>query len=207
MPDMKTEDTDDLAMRSFRKLAVNNVLANYRLSRAVMALPPVEFSARRTSFFPSLKATLNHIYYVDWLYIDALCYGELGPWPHAGEEPFDDPSELSAAQHDLDIKLFALCQNHTSKSLGDIIGIDRGDRVQHERMDDILTHLFQHQTHHRGQVHAMLAGATTKPPQLDEFIVADDAKFRKDELAAMGWDERWLEFEPPPGSPRLPFPG
>jgi hypothetical protein len=40
----------------------------------------------------------------------------------------------------------------------------------------------------------MLSGAAVKPPQLDEFIVADDAKFRREELAAFGWDESVLEF-------------
>jgi uncharacterized damage-inducible protein DinB len=56
----------------------------------------------------------------------------------------------------------------------------------------VLGHLFQHQTHHRGQVHAMLAGTSVKPPQLDEFIVADDGRFRGDELAALGWSEEDL---------------
>jgi uncharacterized damage-inducible protein DinB len=59
-------------------------------------------------------------------------------------------------------------------------------------MEDVLGHLFQHQTHHRGQVHAMLAGSSVTPPQLDEFIVADDARFRGDEIAALGWSEERL---------------
>lgn len=201
------DDVNDLAMRSFRKLSVNNVLANYRLSRSVTGLSKEEFRARRTGFFPSLQATLNHIYFVDWLYIEALTSGELGSWPHANEMPYEDAAELYAAQHDLDIELFALCQNYAWDCLAVPIEIDRGDRIQTERTDDILTHLFQHQTHHRGQVHAMLAGTRVTPPQLDEFIVADDARFRIDELAAIGWDETWLEFEPPPGYTRLKFPG
>ena len=40
-----------------------------------------------------------------------------------------------------------------------------------ERLDAVLAHLFQHQIHHRGQAHAMLAGTDVPPPQLDEFFL------------------------------------
>ncbi len=40
----------------------------------------------------------------------------------------------------------------------------------------------------------MLAGTDISPPQLDEFIVADDAPVRGRELAALGWTEADLEF-------------
>ena len=45
-----------------------------------------------------------------------------------------------------------------------------------------LAHLFNHQTHHRGQVHAMLAGTGVPPPQLDEFFLDWD----RHPSAAMG---------------------
>ena len=47
-------------------------------------------------------------------------------------------------------------------------------------------HLFQHQIHHRGQVHAMLAGTPVKPPQLDEFFMAEEAPLRESELRDLG---------------------
>ena len=40
----------------------------------------------------------------------------------------------------------------------------------------------------------MLSGTSVKPPQLDEFIVGDDAGVRKVELDALGWSERDLMF-------------
>ena len=43
-----------------------------------------------------------------------------------------------------------------------------------ERIDAMLAHLFQHQVHHRGQAHAMLAGTDVPPPQLDEFFLDFD---------------------------------
>ncbi|TIY07700.1 MAG: damage-inducible protein DinB, partial [Mesorhizobium sp.] len=43
-----------------RRMARNNLWSNDRLYRAVLELKPGEFEAERTSFFPSIKATLNH---------------------------------------------------------------------------------------------------------------------------------------------------
>ena len=53
----------------------------------------------------------------------------------------------------------------------------------------LLAHLFQHQIHHRGQAHAMLAGTPVKPPQLDEFFCANEAHLRAAELAELGLSE------------------
>ncbi|WP_049734620.1 DinB family protein [Rhizobium ecuadorense] len=178
--------------RSFRKLAYNNALANHRLLQACAALKPGEFEARRTSFFPSIKETLNHIITVDWFYVDGLEGGTLGYQAFEIDEPFDDIASLAQAQAKVDQRLVALCEALTPERLVSAVRLHRGDRIQEERMDDVLAHLFQHQTHHRGQAHAMLSGTSVAPPQLDEFIVADDARFRGRELAGLDWSEESL---------------
>lgn len=178
--------------RSFRKLAYNNALANHRLHAAGARLQPGEFEAPRTGFFPSIKETLNHIITVDWFYVDGLEGGTLGLKAFEVDEPFDDIASLAEAQAKVDRRLCDLCEALTPDKIVSTVNIHRGERIQRERMEDILGHLFQHQTHHRGQVHAMLAGTTVKPPQLDEFIVGDDARFRSGELAALGWSEAEL---------------
>nr|WP_293275621.1 DinB family protein [Nannocystis sp.] len=61
--------------------------------------------------------------------------------------------------------------------------------MQHEPATRLLAHLFQHQIHHRGQVHAMLAGSSVAPPQLDEFFCANEAELRTAELAELGYSE------------------
>ena len=54
---------------------------------------------------------------------------------------------------------------------------DRGEEgMIPERIGDLLAHLFIHQIHHRGQVHAMLSGTSVKPPQLDEFFLDYDKR-------------------------------
>ena len=55
-----------------RQLAHNARLANARLDRACMALPPGEWEAARTSFFPSLKQTMVHLLDADRWYIGLL---------------------------------------------------------------------------------------------------------------------------------------
>jgi uncharacterized damage-inducible protein DinB len=63
-----------------------------------------------------------------------------------------------------------------------------------ERTDRILLHLFEHQIHHRGQVHCMLSGTAVAPPQLDEFFLAADEPFRRKDMQALGLTEAdiWL---------------
>ncbi|WP_431300722.1 DinB family protein [Tabrizicola sp. BL-A-41-H6] len=173
--------------RPYRQLARNNRLANRRLAGAIAALQPGEWEAPRTSFFPSLRATMNHIYLVDRFYIDALQGGTLGVSVFASPEPFPDPAPLAAAQDALDTTVLALITD--APDLNRPVHIHRADRIQTETLADTLMHLFLHSQHHRGQVHAMLSGSTVKPPQLDEFFMADDARFRADDLAALGWTE------------------
>ena len=75
------------------------------------------------------------------------------------------------------------------EDLDKIIRVHRGTRVQEERCDRLLLHLFQHDIHHRGQAHAMLSGTSVKPPQLDEFFSIAEAPLRAAEFAELGWTE------------------
>jgi uncharacterized damage-inducible protein DinB len=49
-----------------------------------------------------------------------------------------------------------------------------------------LAHVFEHQIHHRGQAHAMLAGTSIAPPQLDEFFCEQDSQSIATELEKLG---------------------
>lgn len=176
-------------LRPYRQLARNAHLANRRLAKAIAALQPGEWDAPRTSFFPSLRATLNHIYTVDLFYLDALQGGTLGVAAFDTEEPYPDPAMLFPAQFALDLQAIALVDSLTAEDLARPIQIHRRDRIQIDSMADTLMHVFLHDQHHRGQVHAMLSGTSVASPQLDEFFMADDARFRVGDLAALGWDE------------------
>ena len=177
-------------------MAHQNAWANHRLLAACSQLSQADFAAPRTSFFPSIKATLNHIVTVDWYYVDALERGVRGQPvdPDARrvfepEQPFETSAALSEAQHAVDRRLVALCEGLTDAALGAVCEIQREGRVDRENIVRLLSHLFEHQIHHRGQVHAMLAGTPVQPPQLDEFFLAVEAPLRAAELAELGTSE------------------
>jgi uncharacterized damage-inducible protein DinB len=176
-------------VQPFRAFAYNNAWANHRLLTACKQLTEEEFAAARTGFFPSLQRTLNHIYVIDLFYIDALEGGWLGPRAWENEVPCPLLAQLKPAQAAMDRRLIAFCEALTPARLDDIVRINRDTRVQNERCDRLLMHLFQHQIHHRGQAHAMLSGTSVAPPQLDEFFAADEAPLRADEFAELGWAE------------------
>ncbi len=178
----------DLAS-SLRIQAHANRLANRRLLSALAGLPDAEFAAPRIGFFPSIALTLNHILAVDEYYIGALC-GDPGlPAKYDAFIAARSVAELLPRQRASDERLIDWCERLNAAGCDATIDMDRGTHVQRDRAGHVLAHLFMHQTHHRGQVHAMLAGTSVKPPQLDEFLMPSDAKFRVADMAALGWDE------------------
>ena len=172
-----------------RTLARANRLANHRLHAACLQLTDEEFKAKRVSFFPSLWETLNHILIVDWYYIAAL-HGESNMRDaFKSETPFDAMAPLAAAQAASDQRLIDWCERADDAALEATADMIRSKHVQRDRAQHVLMHLLTHQIHHRGQVHAMLAGTQVAPPQLDEFLMPSEAHLRGDDVAALGWTE------------------
>ncbi len=158
-------------------MARNNAWANARLLDACARLADEAWRAPRVGFFPSLAETLAHVHWVDRYYLDALTGGGRGravfdDEPAPGEEPA--AAALRADQAALDATLVGFCEAMPPGGFSLAVPTDRRDRTVPERVDDLLLHLFQHQIHHRGQAHAMLAGTPVPPPQLDEFFLAFD---------------------------------
>ncbi len=176
-------------LQTLRAMAYNNAWANHRLLSACSQLTQADFEAPRTSFFPSIHATLNHILIVDRFYVDALEGGTLGPAAWANRVPCPTMSELWPAQTAMDRRLIAWCEALDEAGISQIIQLHRGTRIQKERADRVLLHLFQHQIHHRGQAHAMLSGTPVPPPQLDEFFCAAEAPLREADFNELGWTE------------------
>jgi len=169
----------------FKAMARNNGWSNARLHGACSELSEEEFAAERTSFFPSLQRTLNHILLVDRAYLADL----QGTGRPLSEDkiPFPYAPDLAIAQTRTDAELIDFCDDLDAAGMGRIVGINRGDGVPYrETVWSILSHLFVHQIHHRGQAHAMLAGTDVVPPQLDEFFLASDEPRRRVELRRLG---------------------
>ncbi len=175
----------------FVPMAYNNAWANHRLISACEKLTQEEFEAERVSFFPTLKATLNHNLTVDRFYVDALEGGDLGSAAFDEDEPCVTPRDLKEKQEKVDRRLIQFCKSLRPDDHTAITAINRGPYVQEELTDRLLLHLFQHQIHHRGQVHAMLSGTSVKPPQLDEFLMSGERarNARAGDMEALGWTE------------------
>jgi uncharacterized damage-inducible protein DinB len=171
----------------FRAMARNNAWSNLRLHRACAQLSEAEYKAERTSFFPSIHLTLNHILIVDLLYLERL-EGTAEAYQDPGDELYGDLAELTRAQRATDQRLIGFCAALRPQDLDGEVRLFREDGVKIDRVGAVLPHLFVHQIHHRGQVHAMLAGTAVAPPQLDEFFLAEDAPLRRAELEALGLD-------------------
>ena len=154
----------------FLMMALNNAWANATLFRALSGLSEDGFAAPRPGFFPSLKATLNHIWLVDLYYIDALEEGGEGRAVYDRPE-HDSVAALAVEQAAADLRLARFCQALTPAMLDAPRVTQRPEGPVTEQVGPILLHLFQHQIHHRGQAHTMVADAGIAPPQLDDFFL------------------------------------
>lgn len=181
---------DNLLCRPFRQMARNALLANRRLDIACMALEPGEWEAERTSSFPSLKETMVHLLNADRWYIDMIKGGRPGLAADAGSRA--TAAEFAQERAAVDAWLVDFCEKLEAGDLSREVVNEWPDRTFTETLADTLLHLFLHGTHHRGQVHAMLAGSSVAPPQLDEFIQVNVPDLRAADIAALGWDEARL---------------
>lgn len=170
----------------FREMALYNAWGNARLHAACVALEPGEFAAPRVGFFPSLQETLNHILITDWYYLDLLEGGGRGRAVQRVRIPYPEAQALLAARAEADRRLVAFCAGLDEAGLARTIRKDTEGVECDEPVAGLLTHLFVHQTHHRGQAHAMLSGTSVAPPQLDEFFLVHDGPKRAAGLARLG---------------------
>ena len=179
------------ALTYFHAQAHNNAWANHRLLKACAQLAQAELDAKRTSFFPSIIHTLNHNYTVDWFYISALEGASVGRSAFRPEIPFPAIADLDRAQRAMDGRLINFCEKLGGAGLSASVALVRDGWTQIEVVDRVLLHLFQHQIHHRGQVHSMLAGTAVAPPQLDEFFLGHEKEqeLRRQDFAELGFTE------------------
>ncbi|OWU85150.1 damage-inducible protein DinB [Oceanicola sp. 22II-s10i] len=178
--------------RPHRLMARQNALANVALHAACAQLAPGEWEAERVSFFPSIRETLNHLWTVDVFYLDALHGGTTGYAHRDNPVPWPDLADLAREQRRADLSLVAFCDALTPPDLDRVVEVHRPGGFQYEALPELLLHIGLHAVHHRGQAHAMLAGTSVAPPQLDEFICRGEGNVRADQMAVLGWSEDYL---------------
>lgn len=152
---------------ALQRLAGYNTLANRRLYDACARLDTAILSAPRPVFFGSILATLNHLVTGDRIWLTRFRGGTASS-DDLGAIHTADLRQLSAIrmQLDADIELF-FARLDPAWLTGEIVYINNaGQEMRDERLS-LALHLFNHQTHHRGQVHACLSATPVAPPSLD----------------------------------------
>lgn len=139
-------------------LARYNEWMNSRLYALCATLPDEEVRTDRGAFFGSIYATLNHIAYADLAFL-ARFTGDPAVVPELGADLFGGFAALRAARAALDARLLAwtatLGEPWLSESQTYLSKVDGATRTRPRWL--LVTHLFNHQTHHRGQVTTLLA--------------------------------------------------
>lgn len=152
----------------FRRLAAYNRWANQMLYEAAGKLSGDAFTAPRVGFFPSLSKTLNHI-----LVGDTVWMGRLDGTGAPGITSLDqtlhaDFAPLAKARAAMDDRIVAFVDGVSAQRLDETLTYrNMAGEAMETAVDQVLTHFFNHQTHHRGQAHAMLSSTEVKPPVLD----------------------------------------
>jgi uncharacterized damage-inducible protein DinB len=157
-----------MATENFRQLAAYNHWANLRLYGAALELPEEAYRRPTGVFFGSLHGTLNHLLLTDRIWLKRLT--------GSGEHPdrldailYDDRRDLLAARIAEDARLKDLIDGYREADLTAALAYQTtSGKPYSQPRQDILLHLFNHQTHHRGQAHACCSILTgSEPPTLD----------------------------------------
>jgi uncharacterized damage-inducible protein DinB len=154
-----------------RLLARYNRWQNESLYRAAGALPDADRRQERGAFFGSIHATLNHLLWADQVWMSRLAGT---PTPAAasiaqslGQYPNWD--ELTAERVRFDAVILDWADTLHPKDLeGELTWHSGaiGREVKKPRWQAVVQ-LFNHQTHHRGQVHCLLTQFGAKPEATD----------------------------------------
>lgn len=141
----------------YETMATYNHWMNQKLYAICAEIPDELRKADRGAYFKSIHGTLNHLLYGDrvWLgrFLEQPFHGKVG------EELYSDFDELRHQREITDRDLIewakSLASEWLSRSLTYTSGIDGKTRVLPTWL--LVTHLFNHQTHHRGQLTTLLS--------------------------------------------------
>jgi uncharacterized damage-inducible protein DinB len=145
----------------FQKMAVYNQWMNGKLYAASERLSDAERKADKGAFFKSLHGTLNHLLWADLTWLKRLIDYPVNP-PPIGQEMYADFTALKQARQETDdfiIRWTAqdLSEDWLNEPFVWRSGADGMERRQPRWL--LVQHMFNHQTHHRGQATTLLTQA------------------------------------------------
>jgi uncharacterized damage-inducible protein DinB len=148
-------------------LARYNTLANRRLYEACASLSDAERKEDRPAFFGSIHGTLNHIMVGDRIWL-ARFGGEKVSSTNLDAILYKDFDELRRVRISEDERIETFAFGLKEEFLGGPIRyVNNEGKTYVDPVSLLVAHLFNHQTHHRGQIHDMLVQAEVAPPVLD----------------------------------------
>ena len=157
---------------NFQLLANFNKWTNGKIITSCKKLTETEYKKDRGAFFSSIHGTLNHLLVVDRAFISRIEGKDHGQ-KSLDQILFESLLQLEEARIKEDKRLIDLVNNLSEENIYKEItynGFETGKTTH--TINTILITLFNHQTHHRGQIHNMLSQAGVKSPQIDipDFI-------------------------------------
>jgi uncharacterized damage-inducible protein DinB len=145
-----------------RAMAAYNAEMNQRLYAAAGRLTDEVRKADRGAFWSSIHATFNHILWADLLWLARF---EDRPAPAISMAQstamFEDFDALQDARAEMDAAILAWASALQDDWLaGDLVWFSVvAQREMRAPRSLLVAHLFNHQTHHRGQAHALITAA------------------------------------------------
>src|SRR5215213_9102543 len=155
----------------FAMMAGYNAWSNERLYEVAAQLSDADYRADHGAFFKSVHGTLNHLLVADRIWLRRFT-GE-GDAPNRLDAIlFERLDELRAARRTEDKRILRYVEGLTDAALaGRIRYRNISNSAEFEQpLAPALLHLFNHQTHHRGQVHGLLTALTGEAPSLDLIL-------------------------------------
>jgi uncharacterized damage-inducible protein DinB len=151
----------------FRMFARYNHWANARLYAAAGKLPAEEYLKQRPAFFKSIHGTLNHLLVADRIWLGRILEGQAPPLK-LDQILYGDFVALEVARRAEDQRFVHAIESMAPDRFRSTFEYrnTRGERFV-QPMREVLAHVFNHQTHHRGQVHDQLSQTSVPPPELD----------------------------------------
>jgi len=159
----------------YQMFAAYNAWCNDRLYDAAARVPDADYRADRGAFFKSLHGTLNHILVADRIWMRRFTgVGEIPPGLDA--ILFEDFEDLRAARVKQDVLINRYIDGLDQEKLTGMLRyktVTTPQKTIEQPLAPALDHFFNHQTHHRGQAHALLTGIGGKDaaPSFDLLIL------------------------------------
>jgi uncharacterized damage-inducible protein DinB len=159
---------ESLFMQHVNAFARYNAWANARLYEAVEGLSDEDYRADRGVFFRSMHGTLNHLLVTDRVWLQRFT-GEGDVPDRLDAILFERFSDLRDARESEDERILRYVSGLGEDALNGTISYRRVSTPEPvtQPLAPGLSHWFNHQTHHRGQAHALLTGLVGCAPELD----------------------------------------